>query len=602
LRIEPLEPRLVLTWAGVPPALITPPSNPAQVTLLQNDASGSATIATTEVDYYSFRATAGGSYVISATTPVSSVDTVLGVFSASGQRLAYNDDIVSGTNNDSRLTINLTTGTRYLIGITNYTSSSRGSYSWSIDGPGSSAADDAYENNDSLAAAYNLGTLSATRMISGLVLADAQDWFRFTTGAAGTSASSVSLSFQNAQGNLQLALYNSGGSLLSASQGSGNTEAISLNGRAAGTYYVQIYGGSGATNPNYLLSINPPVVTTPPPPSTGAFQIALSMSGLTASQQSIFNQAADRWERVVVGDLPNTTYQGLSVDDLLIHASARMIDGVGGILGQAGPDAFRAVGRLPYHGVMQFDSADMANMERNGTLLGVVMHEIGHILGIGTLWQSLGLVSGASSSNPIFTGAQARSAYNQLFGVTASGVPVENTGGPGTRDSHWRETIFRNEIMTGWVGPGTNLPVSRVTVASLADMGYQVNYAMADSFTPTSTAIAAAAQSSGGTSYSARLVGGRGESRKERVPDAIGPFHAFPRETLRRRVLQPTPVAISKETVDAVMSTAWNRTPDAPANLAPQRGEPDEADNRLAWEALEAVWQALAPIVRHEFS
>jgi hypothetical protein len=136
LCMEPLEARLALTWLGTPPTTVAVPTTAAAITLnSQNDASGSATIATTEVDYYSFVASTSGSYVISATTPSSSLDTVLGVFSSTGQRLSYNDDISYPTNTDSRVTINLTAGARYYVGITNYSTSSRGSYSWSIDGP-----------------------------------------------------------------------------------------------------------------------------------------------------------------------------------------------------------------------------------------------------------------------------------------------------------------------------------------------------------------------------------------------------------------------------------------------------------------------------------
>jgi hypothetical protein len=29
-------------------------------------------------------------------------------------------------------------------------------------------------------------------------------------------------------------------------------------------------------------------------------------------------------------------------------------------------------------------------------------------------------------------------------------VPVENSGGSGTRDAHWRESEFGNEVMTGY--------------------------------------------------------------------------------------------------------------------------------------------------------
>ena len=58
-------------------------------------------------------------------------------------------------------------------------------------------------------------------------------------------------------------------------------------------------------------------------------------------------------------------------------------------------------------------------------------------------------------------------------------VPVANTGGAGTREGHWRETTFGNELMTGFLDGGIN-PLSRVTVGALEDMGYQVNYQAAD--------------------------------------------------------------------------------------------------------------------------
>jgi hypothetical protein len=133
---------------------------------------------------------------------------------------------------------------------------------------------------------------------------------------------------------------------------------------------------------------------------------------------------------------------------------------------------------------MEFDTADLASMLSNGTLLGVIEHEMGHVLGIGTIWTDKGLLVGAGTSNPLFVGAQAKAAYNAIFGTNAAGVPVENTGGSGTRDSHWRESVFGSELMTGWVGPGSRMPISRITVASLADLGYSVNMAAADSFTP----------------------------------------------------------------------------------------------------------------------
>ena len=206
------------------------------------------------------------------------------------------------------------------------------------------------------------------------------------------------------------------------------------------------------------------------------------MRGLTVSQQAILQGAIARWEQVIVGDLPNAVYNGRVVDDLSIDVSAGTIDGRGGILGGANADRFRSGTLLPYHGTIQFDSADLAQMESNGSLGDVILHEIGHVLGIGTIWQARGLLAGAGTSDPRFTGPQATAEYNAISSGTATSVPVENGGGPGTRDAHSRESVFTSELMTGYVGPGRDLPLSRVTIASLADLGYQVNMGAADPF------------------------------------------------------------------------------------------------------------------------
>jgi hypothetical protein len=595
LAIEPLEDRLALTWVGIPPAVIAPPSSAVAVTLnSQHDATGTATIASTEVDYYSFVASATGTYVISSTTPSSNMDSVLGVFSVSGARLTYNDDIAYPSNTDSRVTMTLTTGARYYVGITNYSSNSRGAYTWTIDGPATTAAptDDSYENNDTFATASNLGTLGASKTISSLVMADAADWYRFTTSATGTSSNTVSISFQNSQGNLQLALYNASGTLISTSAGTGNSESVSLNGLIAGTYYVDVFGANGATNPNYSLTV---VAPTPTTPSAGGFQITLNMTGLTASEQAIFQQAAARWSQVITGDLPNATYRGQTVDDLLIDASATSIDGVGGILGQSGPDAFRAGTDLPYHGLMEFDSADIASMEQSGLLFSVILHEMGHVLGIGTIWEDKGLLTGAGTSNPIFTGANATAQYNQIFGTNARGVPVEATGGSGTADSHWRETVFTNELMTGWAGPGTNLPLSRATVGSLADLGYTVNYAAADAYTPSSSALAVARAATSGSLAASRsnLFGlMASDSALSTVTvasesgsniDVTGTHRSLPLAAVQAQQMDA-------DRADSVMAHAWDRFDSASLSTSSHSNNDTANDVDSLWDDLGDGW------------
>src|SRR4029453_4766454 len=118
------------------------------------------------------------------------------------------------------------------------------------------------------------------------------------------------------------------------------------------------------------------------------------------------------------------------------------IDGVGRILGQAGPTNLRpatagASALLPAKGIMSFDTADLANMEADGTLVDVITHEMGHVIGIGTIWEDKGLLAGAGSENPQFTGTHAKREFGRLRGTGPALVPVENIGGAGTRDGHW---------------------------------------------------------------------------------------------------------------------------------------------------------------------
>jgi hypothetical protein len=215
----------------------------------------------------------------------------------------------------------------------------------------------------------------------------------------------------------------------------------------------------------------------------------------TAAQRDAFLRAKARIEAVVTGDLPaayiaagatcgNATFDAGSIDDLHIVAELAPIDGVGRILGQAGPCYIRSNSGIPAVGMMRFDTADLQSMELDGQLDAVVLHEMLHVLGIGTIWPSLGLTSGTGTSDPLFVGANAREAFlgrNGGASYPGTPVPVENTGGTGTANSHWRESVFGRELMTGWIS-GPDQPMSLTTVESLHDCGYQVNSMEADAF------------------------------------------------------------------------------------------------------------------------
>ncbi len=225
------------------------------------------------------------------------------------------------------------------------------------------------------------------------------------------------------------------------------------------------------------------------------------LGGLNTAQKNAFKAAADRWASVIVGDLPSVRVDNEVIDDLLILAQGTAIDGPRGILGQAGPTHIRPANAgkskfLPVKGIMSFDTADLQAMQHDGTLKDVITHEMGHVIGIGTIWERKGLLKDAGQSTVRFVGKNARKEFGKLKKSAAADVPVENTGGPGTADGHWRESVFRNELMSGFIAAPNN-PLSRLTVASLLDMGYEVDLSKAEPYKlPDLFAVAAAGATS----------------------------------------------------------------------------------------------------------
>jgi len=257
-------------------------------------------------------------------------------------------------------------------------------------------------------------------------------------------------------------------------------------GTAAGANELQATAGT-------LAAVKFAATATAAPVS--AYDITVRFVGTpSARQQASVASAVARWKSVIMGDLSNVPMNAAAgacfegqpamnevVDDLLLYVEFVNIDGAGAILGQAGPCFVRSENNLPVVGYLKLDTSDLAKMETLGTLDDVVLHEIGHVLGIGTLWSTVSLLSGAGSPDPSFSGARALGAY-RVLGGGAVGIPVENTGGEGTRDSHWRESEFGNELMTGFIS-GTGNPLSAMTASSLNDLGYGAISTNASSYT-----------------------------------------------------------------------------------------------------------------------
>lgn len=230
----------------------------------------------------------------------------------------------------------------------------------------------------------------------------------------------------------------------------------------------------------------------------------------TQSQEDAFIAAAAKWTQIIVADVPDVDLSGVGpdnepralpadtciegqpafdgvVDDVVIFVDIGFIDGQRGTLGQAGPCITRGGANQTMFGIMQFDEADLVDIEANGQLEGLILHEMGHVLGIGTKWQQAGLLRNPSlpdnsGADTHFVGPNALIAFDNIGGgnFVGSKVPVENEAGEGSGDSHWRETTMDTELMT----PFLDLlnPLSEVTIASLKDLGYGVDLSRADNY------------------------------------------------------------------------------------------------------------------------
>jgi hypothetical protein len=129
---------------------------------------------------------------------------------------------------------------------------------------------------------------------------------------------------------------------------------------------------------------------------------------------------------------------------------------------------------------MFFDTDDLAFLEQNDILDEVVVHEMGHVLGFGSLWNFGRSLLQGSTADPRFVGPNAIAGYHDVGG-RGSSVPVEENGGPGTAFSHWDEETFDEELMTGFIALGQS-PLSVMTIGSMQDLGYVVDPTAADRY------------------------------------------------------------------------------------------------------------------------
>lgn len=251
---------------------------------------------------------------------------------------------------------------------------------------------------------------------------------------------------------------------------------------------------------------------TPVPAST--FHITVRYQGALPNQavQDAFTAAANKWQSVIVGDLEDivTTatdtmesviiggrvcvpvIKNETIDDVVIYATVAHIDGPGAILGFATPIYTRTSDSTAISGCMVFDEDDLDMLQQAGQLVATITHEMGHVLGSGTMsmTKSVGVCDPETGIGgvPYFLGSSARQAFRAALGNgvvwSQQMVPLEATGScfDGTHDAHWSEGIFRSELMTGYIDQFSN-PLSAITASQMRDINYTVNDLTADAYT-----------------------------------------------------------------------------------------------------------------------
>jgi hypothetical protein len=217
---------------------------------------------------------------------------------------------------------------------------------------------------------------------------------------------------------------------------------------------------------------------------------------VAADIQQAFLDAAARWSQAIVGNLPGANVTDLDVgfcsgvdnqkftgflDDLLIYVIIEDFgDDFPNTLGSAGP-CYTRTGGAPIIGRVRMNSRRLGDLSAS-LRYDVILHEIGHVLGVGIssgddpLWPVQDPSPEENSPaclafDPIFVGPASVWTFPLLAtGHGGRSVPVENCHGDGTRNGHWRETVLQRELMTGFLNTNGNF-LSPLTLASLIDMG-----------------------------------------------------------------------------------------------------------------------------------
>ena len=180
-------------------------------------------------------------------------------------------------------------------------------------------------------------------------------------------------------------------------------------------------------------------------------------------------KAADYLSDLIQNDISLDGSADLTIDIALLN-----IDGENGVLGSSTVTDTWGDSYTPSESLIEFDVADANSYYEQGLWDDIVLHEMIHSLGFGTVWQNEGIVEVTTDESGEAVAEYSGESASAQEPTDADSPVVETDGGTGTAYGHWDEETYDNELMTGTIDE--NNYISDMTLGALEDLGYEIDY------------------------------------------------------------------------------------------------------------------------------